>query len=347
MLVAGQEIRRKLKQNAEPMLNDDLLARYLAGETSPNETKQVEDWAATSDDNRRHLEAFRVIWEQSADLPQTVPVNTDAAWQKVQKRLQTSSHEVVVRPLHNRRATSNWLFRFAASVVLLFGLGWVVYLYFIPSKVAMIALTTQNFQLEKTLPDGTLVFLNANTQLSYPAEFEGNTREVSLKGEAFFNVKPDATKPFVIQANGTAVKVLGTSFNVKAYDANVQVLVETGKVAFGTTKKQVFLTPGETARFEAKSDTIVKAKALTKNDLAYKTKIFLFEETPLSEVIKSLGEAYQIEIMLKNKRIRTCKLTATFENQNLDTILANLAETFELTIEKQEGKILLDGKGCD
>jgi transmembrane sensor len=335
-----------LNDSLNHILPDDLLARYLAHTATAAERQQVHDWVQVADQNRQHLAAFEQLWHEANGLPQRPSVDVEAAWKNVQRQIQTGQTGGIIKPLHQNAPKRMW-WQVAAAVAFMLGMSWWGYRLVVSPPTEILTLQTQGFQLEKTLPDGTLVYLNANTQLSYPADFEDSTRKVLLKGEAFFNVKPDASKPFVIEANGSTVRVLGTSFNVKAYDANVRVVVETGKVAFGTPRQKVLLTPGEAAQLEVLTDTILKTKEVKKNELAYRTKIFLFEETSLQEVVKALSEAYQTEIILKNKRIRGCKLTATFEHQNLDTILANLTETLELSITKDGEKIILDGKGCD
>ncbi|MFN8357934.1 MAG: FecR domain-containing protein [Spirosomataceae bacterium] len=332
-----------MKNNTKPIL-DDLLARYLAEEASPDERRQVDEWVAASPENEQALAAYRLIWEQTQTLPTPAVVDTDKAWEKVKRRM--NRPETVIRPLHTPVKSSRWVLRIAASLLLIAGVSWVAYQFVNSNEPTTKVLATQQFHLEQQLPDGTLVYLNANSTLSYPSDFEGNLRSVRLKGEAFFHVKPDASKPFVIEANGTTIRVLGTSFNVRAYDQNVKVNVETGKVSFGTPKHQIKLTKGEAAEFEAKSDTVIKLNSPSKNVLSYKTKLFLFEETPLSEVVQLLNDAYQSKIVLRNKKLAQCKLTSNFNNEDVETIVAVIAETFDLHVERSEGKIWLDGKGC-
>jgi transmembrane sensor len=196
------------------------------------------------------------------------------------------------------------------------------------------------------LPDGSVVFLNNNTVLAYPADFEGDTRELSLLGEAFFKVQRNESKPFIIHANGSDVKVLGTSFNIKAYTKNVKVSVETGKVQFKNKAKQTFLVKGEEAEFEANNDTIKKIEMLDRNAFAYKTKVFVFENSSLEHVVQVLGESYHTKILLKNNNIKTCRLTTKFENESLPNALNVIAETLNLTVSSQGEKYVIDGKGC-
>ncbi|MDH6058397.1 FecR family protein, partial [Umezakia ovalisporum] len=195
------------------------------------------------------------------------------------------------------------------------------------------------------------VTLNRASRLRYAAEFGGETRLVALTGEAFFDVKRNELKPFVIEARGTEVRVLGTSFNVNAATPDVTVTVATGTVRFsGKTEKNrrpaVVLAKDETATFRAERDTILKGNRANPNALAYKTRVLLFENTPLSEVVEALNHTYGANLTLA-RALRTCPLTATFDNEPLDTVLGVLADTYRLSIERgPDGRIAIEGDGC-
>jgi ferric-dicitrate binding protein FerR (iron transport regulator) len=96
-----------------------------------------------------------------------------------------------------------------------------------------------------TLSDGSIITLNKNTVLSYPTAFKGKTRTVKLKGEAFFAVAHDTTKPFIVEVDGVSIKVVGTAFNVKNYDSSILVIVESGIVQVSNSKQSVLLHKGE------------------------------------------------------------------------------------------------------
>ena len=151
----------------------------------------------------------------------------------------------------------------------------------------------------------------------------------------------------MIHANGSGVKVLGTSFNIRAYDKNVKVSVETGKVQFKNKGKQTLLVRGEEAEFLADKDTIKRILAMDRNVFSYKTKVFVFENSSLEHVIKVLSESYHTKILLKNDRIKTCRLTTKFENETLPNALNVIAETLNLNITPQSEKYIIDGKGCE
>lgn len=332
-------------------MDEQRLSNFLAGEASEAEAAAVRAWLAGSEVNQRELDRLRRIWEAAATPPPR-PVDVDAAWRRVRGRMQTTAPaETPVVPLISARRWTVW--RVAASVAVLLGLGWLGYrLAFQPiPAVPPVEVASGNAPREVTLPDGSRVTLNRASRLRYAAEFGGETRLVALTGEAFFDVKRNPGKPFVIDARGTEVRVLGTSFNVNAATPNVTVTVATGTVRFsGKSEKNrrsgVILTKAETATFRAEADTILKGNRANPNALAYKTRVLLFEATPLSEVVEALNHTYGANLTL-DRALRTCPLTATFANEPLDTILGVLADTYRLRIVRSaDGRIAIEGEGC-
>lgn len=343
--------------NSNVHIPDDLLARYVSGETTPDETRQVKAWLDHSADHEEELVRFQKIWETAEVVKPTAEVNVDAAWKKVSKQLTVQKplsvppftvhkNNTDTQPLRAVKKSSNFVFwRAAASILMVLGLGWLGYRLFERNNDPAIAtvLETQQKTTEQLLPDGTKVFLNHNTTLSYAEDFGRDTRTVTLKGEAYFDVKRDENHPFVIQANGTEVRVLGTSFNVRAYDKKVNVAVTSGKVQFSTPKVKTLLVKDETAT--AQADTIIKLPAVDLNAMAYRTRVFVFDRTNLGDVVASLREGYQTDIQLTG-RLKNCQLTARFERESLDATLSVIAETLNLQVTRKGKTILLDGQGC-
>lgn len=330
--------------NEKQPINEDLLGKFLAQETDAHENSLVENWLKQDAINQKELDDYQFIWSQSATIKEEISVDIDVAWNKVKTKIDVSK-ETKVLEIISKKQSFFTPFRIAASITILLVTG-LLALFLSQKNVEIISLKTSNNTLEKTLPDGSVVFLNNNTILIYPADFQGSTRELSLLGEAFFKVQRDESKPFIIHANGSDVKVLGTSFNIKAYTKNVKVSVETGKVQFKNKTKQTLLIKGEQAEFEAQNDTIKKIEMLDRNAFAYKTKVFVFENSSLEHVIKILEESYHTKILLKNNSIKTCRLTTKFENESLPNALNVIAETLNLTVFSQGEKYVIDGKGC-
>lgn len=334
--------------NEQQPITEDLLGKYLAQETDAQESALVEAWLKKDVANKKEFDDYKYILAQiaisKAENPaEQINVNVDAAWKKVKSQMQPAVTPKVVAMKPTKQVFFTPI-RIAASITLL--LAGILALFLSRKEPEIISLKTTQNTLEQTLPDGSVVFLNANTNLSYPSDFEGDIREINLTGEAFFKVQRNESKPFIIHANGSDIRVLGTSFNVKAYTKNVKVSVESGKVEFKHEKKQTLLVKGEEAEFEAEKDTIRKAVILDKNTFAYKTKTFVFEDSSLEHVINVLSENYHTKIILKNNNIKSCRLTTTFTNETLPNALNVIAETLNLKVTPEGEKYIIDGDGC-
>jgi transmembrane sensor len=190
--------------------------------------------------------------------------------------------------------------------------------------------------------------LKKYSSITYPATFEGETREINLEGEGFFEVHHDAAHPFIIHTQGTDVRVLGTSFNVRAYNTQVQVVVKTGKVRFSKNNTEVILEKGQKGELLANSGTIIKSEVEEQKDITQVKKLsFEFDKTSLDEVISKLNQTFGKKISFSNDKIKNCKLTASFQDEELENIIQVIAETFNLKVDNQKDLILLSGEGCN
>ncbi len=345
-------------------IDDALLGKFLAGETDPGESARVTQWLAgqrsgDAEPDPADFDRFERIW-QAATPPDQSPVDTDAAWQKVQRKIQTpdirpaSGPEPVVRPLpvgRDEQRLNGWL-RIAAVLTVFVGLGWLAYRYVDqktpanPSSGQFLTLTTTDKPLNKTLPDGTKILLNRRSSLRYPVRFTADHRDVTLNGEAFFEVVPDAAWPFRIQARRSTVQVLGTSFTVRAYDANVSVAVRTGKVRFVNGRSAVLLTQNQQGVYVPSADSIRRSLQLNPNVFAYKTKQLVFDNEPLRDVVRTLNEVYEADVRLENAQLGNCRLTTRFDNAPLEAVVAVTAETLGLRVRREGQRVILDGTGC-
>lgn len=352
-------------ETLQPM-DDGLIGKYLAGEASPEEAERVRRWLGESPAEQSEFTHFERIWDESAKVALPVAVDTNAAWQKVRRQMNTlptsdkaddDVSDNVVRPLYpdatgkqgiNRPLwqSGQQLWRVAAAVVLLVGLGWIAFQALQPAPISMKTIATRQSKITVTLPDGSQVVLNHDSRLNYPEKFMDSTRQVTLVGEAFFDIKPDAEHPFVIKARETTVRVLGTSFSVRAYTDTVRVAVATGKVQFGTVHKRIFLTRNEEASYVVSRDTLRKAPRLTPNVMAFHTNRLAFDHTTLAEVARTLSDVYGTPVRLSSDSLRNCPYNATFENEKLETVLDVVAATLKLHVEKTPEGFVLAGNGC-
>ena len=326
---------------------DDLLAKYLADETNTHESDMIGEWIMESKDNQKTFNHSKIIWDGAKNHQK---VDVDVAWAKLnitKKKEIESVDNQEVKPIVKLNWLNNFL-KIAAVLVVLFGLWFVAAKQFTTPQNDVLTFKSGNQPIEKILPDGTKILLSKNSEITYPKNFEGDTREINLTGEGFFDVHHDATHPFIIHTQGTDVKVLGTSFNVRAYNAQVQVLVKTGRVQFSKNNKQVILTKGQKGEILANVDTIIKSE-ISEVKIIVKENInsFVFNKMSLGEVAENLSKRFGKNIKFSQDKIKNCKLTATFENEKLENIIAVIAETFNLKIDNQADMIILSGDGCE
>jgi transmembrane sensor len=319
--------------NNNSHISDDLLVKYLLGEATAEERLQVDQWVAADSANEKQFQQFMLIWHESKKLEKQSTVDADAAWQRFKQRVEHKPAKTIALPGRNM----NWM-RVAAMLILMIG-GSITGYYYLNSR--MITLNAEGAILAQTLPDGTTVTLNKNASISYPRSFSGDTREVTLDGEAFFNVMPDKSHPFIIHANEADVRVVGTSFNVKSNATQTEVIVETGIVQVSKQAKKVTLNPKEKATVKKSLAEPVKEDNTDELYNYYRTKEFVCNGTPLYRLVDVLNEAYDAHIVIANEDIRDLPLTTTFHNASLDDILEVISGTFNIKVEKQGDQIIL------
>ncbi len=319
-------------------MTDELLVKHLLQEANTEEQTLVNDWIHASEENKRYYDHFSLIWEQSKYQAVQSTVDTDAAWQRFQQRVQPAEAKTT-KVIEMPRRNLGWM-RIAAMLVILLGSGWLIYNFSGVGGNNMIAVNSENEVKICNLPDGSVVTLNKNSSLSYPASFKGNTRDIELHGEAFFDVAPDKSKPFVISVNDVEVKVVGTTFNVKNTTEKTEVVVETGIVEVSKQKNMVKVNPKEIA-VVMKNEAPVKKTNTDELYNYYRTREFVCNATPLWRLVDVLNEAYSADIVIENTRVKNLPLTTTFHNEPLDGILQVVSETLDIKVEKNGNRIIL------
>ena len=184
-----------------------------------------------------------------------------------------------------------------------------------------------------------MVVLNKNSALTFVQSKD--IRKAELVGEAFFDIKPDKSRPFKIDINQVQVQVLGTSFNIKGYDGQTEVVVETGLVKVSKGENEMQLKANETVVVSEKNVTLEKETVKNEYYNFYRTGKLVFSNTPLKEVAKVLSDAYAIEIEIGNEKLEKLPISTVFDNQSIESVLQIIAETLPVRIEKQNNRILL------
>jgi transmembrane sensor len=240
-----------------------------------------------------------------------------------------------------------------------------------PSETAGNTISTKPGSKSKIeLPDGTQVWLNADSRLEYSGDFSGKIREVSLSGEAYFDVVKDKSRPFIIHTSTIQIKVLGTAFNVRSYptDKTTETSLIRGSVEVtlnGQPDRKVILKPNEkvvinndgaginnnTVTSPQKKDTAEKLMAVGNVHLDKKDKDvyetmwvknkLAFDETPFDNMIAEIERWYNVEIIVKNKSLSANTYTVTFENKTLDEVLEGLQFSAHFQYQLKDGVVTI------
>jgi ferric-dicitrate binding protein FerR (iron transport regulator) len=323
--------------NGSEPIDSELLASYLAGEASASERETVERWAAADAKHALELAQMRRIWGLGAEGLPVPEVDVDRAWDRTVARMDAAEGRGRVIPL-GRRAR---MWRFVAAAVVIAGVVFAVRFLFGPSTERLVADTSS---LSATLADSSRVTLLPGTRITARM---GAERQVALNGRAYFEVTKDPEHPFVVEAGALTVTVLGTSFEVTAYDTatSMQVRVREGRVQVVTNNDTLVLVSGEHARFDRARQVLAREAAGPVE--RWGGRILQFEQAPLSLVVRQLRERYGVEVELANEAIGRCALTATFEEEPVEQVLQVVAATFGLQVEPiAPGRYMLIGDGC-
>lgn len=324
-----------------------LLIRYLDNEATESEVVTVKQWLSNAE-NQAYFNDLKKLHEKVTDSQSATPANVDvnAAWTKVEAKTVQQLKPVIVK----RITVFTWL-KIAAVLVVGFSIFWWLSKSNINPQETLVYKTMKatDSALWVPLPDGSSVSLSPNSSITYPENFDGKVRNVSLSGEGFFIVSRDTTQPFIIESGEASIRVLGTSFlveNIK--DSGVIVSVETGKVSLSqkSRKNNVILVKGEQGFLSKASTTPTKKNIENRNYLAAYNKVLLFENTPLDIVLKDLENYFKVQFRVNEATIEGCRITAKFEESSLKEILQTLKIYFSWEIQEKNNIVTITGKGC-
>lgn len=335
------------------MKKDDyilLIYKNLKGELSPNEQELLTRWRQASTENQALAEELSKNWQLSSQYVPDLKVDTKAEFEPLRKRIRahkaSEKNEAKVVKMKPRR---RWLSVAAAAILLIVAGTWWVSQSFEGEE--MVAFSTAFGEKKSvTLKDGTVVYLNENSQLFYPINFKTATRTVKFSGEAYFEVAKNPTQPFIIETTDVTVEVLGTAFNLRAYPTETKrdILVAEGKVKFQANDNQesIILTANQEGIFN--KGKLEKIENSTSNAYAWKSGVLSYKNTPLKEVLKDLERVFQIKTNLQNSQMNKCLLTGRFPNAQAQAILEYIATYYKMELVKIGAKqYRLTGGVCE
>lgn len=335
-----------MNDNAPHIEYLDLITKKLSGETSADEDHKLQQWLKDSNENQEVFNSYKATWDEMDRVKDKTSQEVDFEWSRLEDAIDFEESTTQ----KNERSLFANIYRYAAALLAIAIATFSI--YYVVNNADSEQVVAQIQIQEVKLSEGSKVTVNSNSRLTYPKKFQQDKRVVTLDGEAFFEVAKDPERPFIINAGKIRVEVLGTSFNVKAYEnlEQVEVVVSTGKVAVYSLNKpdeKVVLVKGQKAIFYKSSTKIEASLNEDINFAAWKTKEIIFEDTPMPEVIRIINEIYKSDLKLVGDQLVECPVTTTFDNQSLESILNVLESTLDLSIKEKGNSFEVYGEGCE
>lgn len=326
-----------------------LLPGYFTGELSDEDSRKVNGWRSASADNELLFLESMKAWEAIPLLHEMEQFNSFEALKKINARITSTE----------RRIWWNYFQKIAA--VLIFPL--LIYSVYtlirgdsleehLRENILMQTISSrQGMVTQVELADGSMVWLNSGSVLQVPTLFNGDLREVELRGEAFFEVKKNEKQPFRVLTKGINIKVLGTSFNVVSYDDEQRsevVLVE-GKVELSSEKngrmeKQGVLRPGQRAVYREDIQKVELEDVAVDKYIAWREGNLIFQDDKMEEVVKRLSRWFNVDIIINDPEIKNYIYKATFRNESLTQVLNLLKISAPIDYTIEGNKLLSDGE---
>ncbi|SDK15738.1 FecR family protein [Pedobacter sp. ok626] len=307
----------------------ELAKRYKAGLCTPEEIEKINEWYD-------HFEEYGYRLPDEHEIDRASNEAAIAAIRKVSLQEKKGRIRRLLWPA----------LKTAAILLMICSVGLLVYKRNNSKSVAIYhetsALAGEKKQIR--LSDGSLISINSESSIRYPEVFNGATREIYLKGEAFFEISHDKQHPFIIQTEQLKVKVLGTSFGVKAYhqDEQIEVAVATGKVGVVSNRKsnnkEWLLIPGEQMSYNKSTGNFSKQQVLTTDIRNWQQNILVFNFETLENISKKLERVYGVTFVFKDKSVLKKRFQLKVKNEALSNIMKLLSISAEGLRYKISGK---------
>lgn len=324
----------KFFQSVEEVLTDELFQAWYF-KTGEQKAAAWEQWLQQNPSQQPLVNEAIACMQSILIREQEIPAAQVAA---AGQRLMSSLPKVGAPVVEMQPRRRNWWWSAAAAVLLV-----IAGTYLWTGMNAQSSIKTAYGQVtQQQLPDGSEVLLNANSSVSFSSGWgEGREREVWVKGEAFFHVKKTANKSrFVVHTNEMDIIVTGTQFNVVSRGDRSSVLLTEGSVFIRTRDgKETRLVPGDFV--ELFNSQLEKKPMKEEAVLAWKEKKIVFDNTPLSEVIKQIKEHYGEEVTIADETLAQKTITGMMPNDNLDVLLKSLEAILECTVVRKDGRIII------
>lgn len=320
---------------------ESIIPKYLQGKTSEEENQQLHQWMQQSPENKKRLFAEKDIWDSFGFHSNVKKYKINPELELLKKRIAPKQSTISLKQI----------LQVAAVLLVTFGLGWASrYISFSPETeaVTMQEIFVPKGQVNQVfLADGTRIWINSETKLITPTVFSSNERVVKLSGEAFFEVAKDRKRPFRVEVNGQQIEVLGTSFNVRAYENSniIETTLETGQIRLLIGNQTTMLKPGEQSLFNKSEKQLVISKVNPETFSSWKDGRYEFQNEDLLEVFKVVERWYDVEINADKTYFNGMRFSGVIKrNKDANHFLELLNLTVPIRYEIKADKIRISKK---
>lgn len=359
-------------------VDSQFLVRVIRNEVSPEEREFFEAWLRESDEHKEEFGSFVLLWDKMGNARIPNAPNPAAQFLNIRsaiagKESELAKKEAYIQPESKRPEPElrsfeaensekitlwerfypflSWSAGLAATIVVVFAFHWMYRPAEKPKPVKVIAIsdlvqierkTQKGERVTIPLEDGSIVYLNAFSRISYPKKFSKRERYIELEGEAYFTVASDKNRPFRIKCGNTVTEVVGTEFNIKYRSHKYNIVVTKGLVKASEEKHNsyVMLSKGQMTTYSASAGFSRPVKVNVSGYIAWLQNKLSFKRTPLKEVMNELEIFYNVKVTFKNKNIKEKTLTGVFEADSLDSILEVISLAMDVDI-KRDGQTII------
>lgn len=330
--------------------NWEAIARYLAGESPAGEQASVRQWLAANPADAKAVAALDDVLGRVTLRPEALSqIDTEAALAGVKARRNQPELTVVRgrgRVSTMGRAITDWK-PLAAAAAVVIAVGALVWSRSAPdlpvTTIAARTLTTPVGGRDSlVLPDGSQVMLGPGSSLIMAQGYGQQERRISISGEALFTVAHDASKPFIVVANGAEIRDIGTAFVVHSDAGGTRVAVTEGVVEVTSTRQAATrLNAGDAASVSPAGDVIAERGVGATSDLAWTKGRLVFRDAPLAEVAEDLKRWYGVELSIRDSALRRRPLSAEFQGDSLPNVLRVISAALGATMERRGDTIVM------
>lgn len=361
-----------MEENKDISTIDLLISKYLSGNATGSEILEFLDWMNASPDNCTYFAQYKIIWLKSIEQN---PISKELRWEQLQSRLKEREISRFEKEeiIDESKEKTFRILRYAASIIVLLTITSV--LFFVAKTKKNINLAQNVIEVpygSKTsliLPDGTKLWINSGTKLTYNSDYGRTNRNIYLVGEAYFDVAKNRKLPFIVHTSNLKIKAVGTAFNVKAYpeEKKVETTLVHGLVEIEKedSKTPIYLRPSQKIVIADKKTTQTESQATSKNEItnqnlksdktdlevdkevdteketSWKDGKLIFDREPLISLAVKLERRYDVHISFENEKLKDYKYTGTFNDLSLEQILDAIRFSSPINFEIKEKNVQL------